>query len=280
MTNINASAIESIRRCMTVHMESIGTVRPHFILTGSSGAGKSYTVQAIAEELDLRFVEINCAQLTKEGLSGNSLAKEMAAVKGFSGVPSVVFADEFDKLLIAGNSNSELAHESTAGVQNEFLKMLESDITKVYGDYGKYQEVNVGKVLFIFAGAFNGVDMHNLDDLRAVGVKNEFLGRVPLHFHLEKPTLDDLLELLNRSALMEGYLELFSSVKRDTARKAIAEAIKQGYDSNTLGVRFINTLVHQYFIEGGFQAKKPSQKRPVRSPHKQPLDFSRGAATR
>ena len=66
-----------------------------------------------------------------------------------------MFVDEFDKLFISGNSNSSLANEVTVGVQNEFLKVLESPTTSVYGDYGKYYEVDISRVLFVFAGAFN-----------------------------------------------------------------------------------------------------------------------------
>lgn len=100
---------------------------------------------------ELSFLEVNAAQITKEGISGNSLSKILSPLVNYSHTPIVVFVD--DKLFINGNTNSQLANESTASVQNEFLKLLESDTTSVFGDYGKYISVPIDNVLF--AGAFN-----------------------------------------------------------------------------------------------------------------------------
>ena len=77
----------------------------------------------------------------------------------------VVFVDEFDKLFISTNSNSSVANEITVGVQNEFLKVLESPSTAVYGDYGKYIDVDISKVLFVFAGAFNNEFVFSIPNL-------------------------------------------------------------------------------------------------------------------
>lgn len=74
---------------------------------------------------ELSFLEVNAAQITKEGISGNSLSKILSPLVNYSHTPIVVFVDEFDKLFINGNTNSQLANESTASVQNEFLKLLE-----------------------------------------------------------------------------------------------------------------------------------------------------------
>lgn len=83
---------------------------------------------------ELNFLEVNAAQITKEGISGNSLSKILSPLVNYSHTPIVVFVDEFDKLFINGNTNSQLANESTASVQNEFLKLLESDTTSVFGE--------------------------------------------------------------------------------------------------------------------------------------------------
>ena len=98
----------------------------------------------------------------------------------------VVFVDEFDKLFISSNSNTSLANEITVGVQNEFLKVLESPTACVYGDYGKYINIDIGKTLFVFAGAFNNEEHVTLDKLRNFGVKTEFLGRVGLIYNTKK----------------------------------------------------------------------------------------------
>lgn len=242
--------VNEISRIFDIFVNSNCEVRPHFILTGASGSGKSFTIKTIAEDKELHFLEINAAQLTKEGVSGNSLSKALSPLIQIGGKPCVVFVDEFDKLFIAGNSNSELAHESTTGVQNEFLKVLESDTTNVFGDYGKYVNASTKNCLFVFAGAFNNEPEVTLDKLREFGVKTEFLGRVGLVYNTKPLTLDDLYTILENSKLLENYIDLFDA-DRDTALTEIKKYLKASFDNNTLGARQVNTLIHQYFIKGG-----------------------------
>lgn len=242
---------KEIDRIFEIFKASKCGLRPHFILTGGSGTGKTYLIQTLAQRHKLNFLEINAAQLTKEGISGNSLSKALSPLRQMGNVPTVCFVDEFDKLFISGNNNSELAHESTNGVQNEFLKILESSMTSVFGDYGKYTEVSVSNVLFVFAGAFNGEEDITLDKLRSFGVKTEFLGRVGLVYNTTRISLDSLIDLLRKSELLNQYLKLFPSVKRDKVIGDLTSYLKKNYEKNTLGVRMLNTLITQYFIKDG-----------------------------
>ena len=61
--------VKEVNRIFEIFYNSNASIRPHFILTGSSGSGKSFTIKTIAQQLELGFLEINAAQLTKEGLS-------------------------------------------------------------------------------------------------------------------------------------------------------------------------------------------------------------------
>jgi len=247
----NEQTIQDITRVINIFESSEGTIRPHFIMTGPSGSGKSHTILALADDIDIPMIEINAAQLTKEGTAGNSLSKALAPLQNHGDRRVICFVDEFDKLFISGNSNTSLAHETTIGVQNEFLKVLEGKTTSVYGDYGKYHEVGVDKVLFIFAGAFNGETEIDLDRLREFGIKTEFLGRVGLTFCMDKITIDDLENILDRSKLLESYLGLFPKAKKEEVVDIIMTSVRQNYDKNTIGCRILSTLTHQYFIHGG-----------------------------
>lgn len=253
MTTINeqAKVLSQLSQIATIFKSSGGVIRPHFLLTGPSGSGKSYIAQALAEQHELGFLEINAAQLTKEGTSGNSLSKALAGLNSKAGVPTIVFVDEFDKLFISGNNNSELAHETTNGVQNEFLKVLESKTTSVFGDYGKYTPVSLQNVLFVFAGAFNGEENMSIDKLRDMGLKVEFLGRVGLVYNLPKLSLESMHTALKNSPTLANYLKLFEDVNADEVVETLMPHITKAHDKNTLGIRLINTLLHQYFINGG-----------------------------
>lgn len=244
----NAS-VAALRRIIEIHQASDGVLRPHAIVTGPSGSGKSFNVEQLCKELNVDFFEVNCAQLTKEGLAGNSLSKALKPLQATGLKPVVCFMDEFDKLFVSGDAN-QAANECTIGVQNEMLKLLESPTTQVIGDYGHYQEMDVGHVLFIFAGAFNGTQEMDLDKLRAFGIKTEFLGRVGLVFNLEKVTLDEMLGFVDKSHLLAHYFKLFPGADCTVAKMEIRDAIVENYESNTLGVRMLNTLIHQFFVHG------------------------------
>lgn len=243
--------IGSIRRIMEIFKTSQGEIRPHFFLTGPSGSGKSFTIQSLCEEIGIDYVEINAAQLTKEGVSGNSLSKAMVPLGSAQDRPTICFVDEMDKLFISGNSNKSMAHESTNGVQNEFLKVLESDEASVFGEYGKYNSISVKRVLFLFAGAFNNEPDITLDKLREFGVKTEFLGRVGLTYALEKLSVDDLIDILVHSPLLNNYFNLFEGVDKKSCIKVISDYIRENYEHNSLGARMVTTLIHQYFIRDG-----------------------------
>lgn len=255
----NAKTLTEVTRILEIFKTSEGAIRPHFVLTGPSGSGKSHTLQVLADQLEIPMLEINAAQLTKEGTSGNSLSKALAPLQNFAAGTAICFVDEFDKLFISGNSNSSLAHETTNGVQNEFLKVLEGESTSVYGDYGKYVDVPCNNILFVFAGAFNGETDIDLDRLREFGIKTEFLGRVGLAYSLDKLSLKDLKEILGKSSLLGNYLQLFPDAKKKEVVGTIMEAVTENYEKNTLGVRLLSTLIHQYFIQGGI-SKKSAQK--------------------
>lgn len=248
-----------LSKVLEIFKFSGGAIRPHFILTGPSGSGKSYLIQALADKFEVDYLEINAAQLTKEGTSGNSLSKALSPLTNTQQSLVICFVDEFDKLFISGNSNSDLAHETTNGVQNEFLKVLESDTASVFSDYGKYANVSVKTVLFIFAGAFNGEADINLDRLREFGVKTEFLGRVGLNFTTKQLSLQALFDILDNSEILEKYLTLFATASRDDAINAIRNVLTANYARNTLGIRLVNTLIHQYFIKGGDLGSVPPE---------------------
>lgn len=243
--------IQEVEKIFEIFKASECSVRPHFILTGPSGSGKSMTMKNISLKHELGFIEINAAQLTKEGTSGNSLSKALAPLMQMGGKPCIVFVDEFDKLFISGNSNDSTAHESTTGVQNEFLKVLEADTCSVFGDYGKYVNAPSKNVLFIFAGAFNGEENITLDRLREIGLKTEFLGRVGLVYNTKPLTLEDMYAIIDKSELLDKYIALFENSDRETVALKLKAYIQKNHEMNTLGARLINTLIHQYFIKGG-----------------------------
>lgn len=63
--------------------------------------------------------------------------------------------------------------------------------------------------------------------------------------------LEELSDILHDSHLLANYLALFQEVKKDKVTKAIMAEVTANYEK--IGVRVINTLIHQYFIHGGLK---------------------------
>jgi len=232
--------MKSIERIFHAFKHSQGEIKPNFVLVGSTGSGKTHMISEYCKQADLKMIAVNAATLTKEGISGASLSRVLAPLRELQGQPVVCFVDEFDKQFLSDSSNAR-------DVQDEFLKALESSVT-IAGDYGKFHEVDTSKVMWVFAGAFKGKNIQNTKDLNALGIKEEFIGRVPLVYQTKTPTLKDLLSTLECSQLLTNYCETFKQ-SRDVALTCLSKQVSNAFSSNTIGYRIINKLIHQYFIE-------------------------------
>lgn len=240
---------QSIRRILTAFVNSKGAIRPHFTLTGASGSGKSFVMQNLAKEFDINILSINAASLTKEGISGSSLSRVLAPLNGYANQLTIVFVDEFDKLFMSkGESNSY-----SSDVQDELLKTIE-DCATIAGDYGKFYTVPTDKCLFVFAGAFANKEVKTIQDLRDFGLRTEFVGRVPLVYSMETPSLKKLKAIMAKSDLLSEYLDVFNQ-QDGSALNILLERLEQEYPTNTIGTRLVNQLIHTYFING-FEPKK------------------------
>lgn len=86
-----SDVVKEISKILDIFVASNAKIRPHFILAGSSGSGKSYSIKSLCKEKDIQMVEINAAQITKEGTSGNSLSKSLSPLANYKHRNAVVF---------------------------------------------------------------------------------------------------------------------------------------------------------------------------------------------
>jgi len=238
-----------VEKAITIFYNSNGLIRPHVLLTGSSGSGKTYLAETLANAKNLPFLEVNGAQLTNEGMSGNSLSKALVPLKNYGEQLNVIFIDEIDKLFVNGE-DILVGREVKIGVQNELLKVIEGKSTDVIGDYGKYQTVNVSNTLFIFAGAFNNTENITYDILRDFGLRNEFLGRLGVLVHVPRPSLEHIAETLPNNQVFQTYCKMFN-VDQTTVFNYIMGIIAKYHEHNNLGLRLVNALLHAYFMNKG-----------------------------
>ena len=228
-----------------------GTIRPHCIISGSSGTGKSYLIEVIARSKGIGFVNVNAAQLTREGISGNSLSKALEPLKQFQNKPVIVFLDEFDKLFNGVNGGTG---DERSGVQSEILHIISSGTAQLIGDYGHYVEINTHKMLFMFAGAFLGEQDLSPERLLKMGMFPELLGRVNLHVPIPDIPCEELIAAMKKEPLLQSYFNLHNvsdTDKQEEAIDAIADQIRKQYKTSVIGYRLITRLIHQYFIYDG-----------------------------
>lgn len=244
------NAIKFVDKVLSNYMASQGKIRPHFIITGKSGTGKSFILERLCKKHAMAFLNVNGAQLTREGIAGNSLSKSLEPLKKLQGKPAVVLFDEFDKLFIGANGATG---DERSGVQSEVLHIISSGVAQVIADYGHYHEVNTSNVLFIFAGAFMGESNLSPEKLLKMGMYPELLGRVNLHIELPSIECDELIKAMKKDDLLVHYANTYKLTKEQVtdAQDAIADQIRKHFPTNVIGYRLISRLIHQYFLFDG-----------------------------
>lgn len=235
-----------IYHLINVHQMSEAVIRPHFFLTGPSGSGKSFLTKQVCQSLEIPFFEVNAAQLTAEGLSGNSLSKAMRPLREHWNTPNVCFVDEFDKLF---QRNGEQTENFRSIVQDEFLHVLEAKNASIFTDYGKYEPIKVENTMFIFAGAFSGQKIESIDELKAAGLRTEFVGRVPLVFATTQVTLPEMYTALPKTDLFNQYLKVYPEIRKTDALREIKKIMESQAKQADIGVRLISSATHQFFMK-------------------------------
>lgn len=240
--------INKMRHILTIHKESESQIRPHFHLTGPSGSGKSFLLNQLCSEMEMKMIEVNAAGLTAEGLSGNSLSKALRKLRDDWNEPNVIFVDEFDKLF---QRNGETTEGFRSMVQDEFLTALENKYTSVFTDYGEYEPIVINNSLFVFAGTYSNQKITTIGELQSAGLRTEFVGRVPLVLATEDVPLDELKKHIPKTDLFTKYAQHMGLSKQQerNAVSWICARMEQQKKEMTIGIRLLNSTIHQYFMK-------------------------------
>lgn len=154
----------------------------HVLLYGPTGCGKTYLAQCAAKLLDVPFVRVDATTFSETGYKGRDVQEIVfnvlhAAKTRSQAEHAVVFVDEFDKLSARGGGDRQAYQR---GTQHAFLTMLEGGVVTVENKQ-ETAELDVSSLLFIFAGAFPGLDevistrLHSGE--RAIGFGSQPLGK-------------------------------------------------------------------------------------------------------
>ena len=278
--------------------------KSNILLLGPTGTGKTLLAKTIARLLKVPFTIVDATVLTQAGYVGEdieSLLTRLLQVADYDVAAAergIVFIDEIDKIARKGDNPSITRDVSGEGVQQGLLKLLEGSVVNVPPQGGrkhpdqKMIQVNTQQILFICAGAFDGIERkiaHRLNtrvvgynspgakhahlmeeelmkyvdarDLKSFGLIPEIIGRLPIITHLNPRHRDTLRMILTepKNALVRQYTKMFEmdgiQLKyTDDALDAIVDKTME----QKLGARGLRSIMEQVMMEAMYTL--PSQK--------------------
>ena len=278
--------------------------KSNILLLGPTGTGKTLLAKTIARLLKVPFTIVDATVLTQAGYVGEdieSLLTRLLQVADYDVAAAergIVFIDELDKIARKGDNPSITRDVSGEGVQQGLLKLLEGSIVNVPPQGGrkhpdqKMIEVNTQQILFICAGAFDGIERkiaHRLNtrivgynspgakhaqlaeeelmkyvdarDLKSFGLIPEIIGRLPIITHLTPLHRDTLRMILTepKNALVRQYTKMFEMdhIKLKYTEDAL-DAIVEKTMEQKLGARGLRSIMEQVMMEAMYTL--PSKK--------------------
>lgn len=253
------------------------------LIIASTGSGKTYLISQLAKAAGIGFYTIDASSITPSGYKGTNLAQAIYSVKASAESnskfeTSIILFDEFDKLAYGKAGYSE-----EYNCQPNFLTMLESK-KFVYTDGNGYtHKMDTSRILFLFAGAFQGLDeiikkrvsarkcigfstpekkidnnssnylsKATMNDIEQYGFNRELLGRIgSIHYILPLTRQDYIVLLRDGEHSVQGkYAKLLSvnKVKFSITDGACDLIANQAIEKN-LGARAANTVVMEKVLE-------------------------------
>ena len=266
------AAYNHIKRVNNMDMELSKT---NVLLVGPSGCGKTYLVETLSKLLKVPCVSINITAYSETGYKGKDPIDILRnlyyeadenielAERG------IIFIDEVDKIASVEGGH----HIGDTKIQQSLLKMIEGyEETISDGDTFRPITLNTKNILFIFAGAFVGLEKtqkgnqcssgfisSNVSNKKDVELKRvlpehlisfgmipEFVGRVQKIVTLKALNKHDLISIMKNSkdSACLNYKKLFSldgfNLEFD---ESALEQIADECIKNKLGARALKSVI-------------------------------------
>lgn len=236
--------------------------KSNVLLIGPTGVGKTLLMKSVAEILHVPFVIVSATAYTQAGYVGEDVESMLSFLLAKAdgdlqkAQKGIVFIDEIDKIARVGRSSIDVSRDvSGVGVQQALLTLIEGALVNITGNglkkhpQAEFIHFDTSGVLFVFSGAFTGLDeivnkrlhaasrilvaagpknmgvddeaerynslMHRVtvDDLIEFGFIPEFMGRIGEIAFLAALKKTDLVRIAkySKKSYMSAYVEFFRS---------------------------------------------------------------------
>ena len=266
--------------------------KANVLLIGPTGCGKTLLAKSLAKILDVPFAICDATVYTEAGYVGEDVENillrllQNANFEINKAQKGIVFIDEIDKLARKGENVSITKDVSGEGVQNSLLKIIEGNIINIppHGGrkhpYQEYIKFDTSNVLFILAGAFDGLSScdktdnigllktspnkkNNLyDAVIKYGIIPELLGRLPIVVKMDSLTIDELIRILTSpyNGLIEQYKSLLQ-VDNVTLRieDSVIKSIADMAYTTQGGARSLKRILEDIMMDIMFESVREEQ---------------------
>ena len=255
-----ALSVHAYLHCLRINGNKDIPFRSNILMIGPTGVGKTYLVKTLADILGLPFSRADVTTLTETGYVGDDVEVVLYNLyrKANGDLEKaqygIVFLDEVDKIAKAEPHQSTTGNPSDKAVQEALLSMMNGEDIRVpeFGDRRMMHSsdgilMNTKNILFIFGGAFVGLDdiikmrlkgesglgfgsnailnknklqkdkiLSQIDvkDVEKYGMIPEFIGRIPIIVTLNELTKENLKDILIKTSEspIKKYVDFFNSI--------------------------------------------------------------------